>query len=38
MVKVFEHTNQYDQAIVSFFKGDKETLRYGENHNNQHIL
>ena len=31
MVKVFEHTNQYDQAIVSFFKGDKETLRYGEN-------
>lgn len=31
MVKVFEHTNQYDQAIVSFFKGDKGTLRYGEN-------
>ncbi|MEB8094010.1 bifunctional phosphoribosylaminoimidazolecarboxamide formyltransferase/IMP cyclohydrolase [Staphylococcus caprae] len=31
MVKVFEHTNQYDQAIVSFFKGYKETLRYGEN-------
>lgn len=31
MVKVFEHTNQYDQAIVSFFKEDKETLRYGEN-------
>lgn len=31
MIKVFEHTNQYDHAIVSFFKGDKETLRYGEN-------
>ena len=31
MIKVFEHTNQYDHAIVSCFKGDKETLRYGEN-------
>ena len=31
MIKVSEHTNQYDHAIVSFFKGDKETLRYGEN-------
>lgn len=31
MIKVFEHTNQYDHAIVSFFKSDKETLRYGEN-------
>ena len=31
MIKVFEHTNQYAHAIVSFFKGDKETLRYGEN-------
>ena len=24
MVKVFEHTNQYDQAIVSFLKGIKK--------------
>ncbi|TBW68162.1 bifunctional phosphoribosylaminoimidazolecarboxamide formyltransferase/IMP cyclohydrolase, partial [Staphylococcus epidermidis] len=31
LIKVFEHTIQYDHAIVSFFKGDKETLRYGEN-------
>lgn len=31
MVKVFEHTAEYDAAIVRFFKGDKETLRYGEN-------
>ncbi|SCS50251.1 bifunctional phosphoribosylaminoimidazolecarboxamide formyltransferase/IMP cyclohydrolase [Staphylococcus caeli] len=31
MVKVFEHTNQYDAAIVDFFKGNKESLRYGEN-------
>ncbi|WP_077700414.1 bifunctional phosphoribosylaminoimidazolecarboxamide formyltransferase/IMP cyclohydrolase [Staphylococcus hominis] len=31
MIKVFEHTNEYDHAIVSFFKGDSEELRYGEN-------
>ncbi|RIL71231.1 bifunctional phosphoribosylaminoimidazolecarboxamide formyltransferase/IMP cyclohydrolase PurH [Staphylococcus devriesei] len=31
MIKVFEHTNEYDHAIVSFFKGDSEQLRYGEN-------
>ena len=31
MIKVFEHTNEYDHAIVSFFKDNKETLRYGEN-------
>ncbi|MGJ0166912.1 bifunctional phosphoribosylaminoimidazolecarboxamide formyltransferase/IMP cyclohydrolase [Staphylococcus hominis] len=31
MIKVFEHTNEYDHAIVSFFKGDSEGLRYGEN-------
>ena len=31
MVKVFQHTNEYDHAIVSFFKGDSEELRYGEN-------
>ena len=31
MIKVFEHTTQYDEAIVNFFKGNKETLRYGEN-------
>ncbi|HDA8668892.1 TPA: bifunctional phosphoribosylaminoimidazolecarboxamide formyltransferase/IMP cyclohydrolase [Staphylococcus aureus] len=31
MIKVFEHTAEYDEAIVRFFKGDKETLRYGEN-------
>ncbi|WP_192945585.1 bifunctional phosphoribosylaminoimidazolecarboxamide formyltransferase/IMP cyclohydrolase [Staphylococcus cohnii] len=31
MIKVFEHTNQYDQAIVDFFKENKESLRYGEN-------
>ncbi|HCY8900266.1 TPA: bifunctional phosphoribosylaminoimidazolecarboxamide formyltransferase/IMP cyclohydrolase [Staphylococcus aureus] len=27
MIKVFEHTAEYDEAIVRFFKGDKETLR-----------
>src|SRR5699024_4805585 len=31
MIKVFEHTNQYDAAIVEFFKDNKESLRYGEN-------
>ncbi|MBI5972086.1 bifunctional phosphoribosylaminoimidazolecarboxamide formyltransferase/IMP cyclohydrolase [Staphylococcus caledonicus] len=31
MIKVFDHTNEYDHAIVSFFKGDSEQLRYGEN-------
>ncbi|PTK38199.1 bifunctional phosphoribosylaminoimidazolecarboxamide formyltransferase/inosine monophosphate cyclohydrolase [Staphylococcus hominis] len=31
MIKVFEHTNEYDHAIVSFFKEDSEELRYGEN-------
>lgn len=31
MIKVFEHTNEYDHAIVNFFKGDSEELRYGEN-------
>ncbi|MCE5089372.1 bifunctional phosphoribosylaminoimidazolecarboxamide formyltransferase/IMP cyclohydrolase [Staphylococcus devriesei] len=31
MIKVFEHTKEYDHAIVSFFKGDSEQLRYGEN-------
>ena len=31
MIKLFEHTNEYDHAIVSFFKGDSEELRYGEN-------
>ena len=31
MIKVFEHTNEYDHAIVSFFKGDSKELRYGEN-------
>ena len=30
MIKVFAHTNEYDHAIVSFFKGDSEQLRYGE--------
>ncbi|MBS6893921.1 MAG: bifunctional phosphoribosylaminoimidazolecarboxamide formyltransferase/IMP cyclohydrolase, partial [Staphylococcus epidermidis] len=31
MVKVFQHTNEYDHAIVNYFKDNKETLRYGEN-------
>ena len=31
MVKVFEHTNEYDAAIVEFFNQSKETPRYGEN-------
>ena len=31
MIKVFAHTNEYDHAIVSFFKGASEQLRYGEN-------
>ena len=31
MIKVFEHTNEYDVAIVDYFKDNKESLRYGEN-------
>lgn len=31
MVKVFKHTNDYDNAIVEFFGNSSETLRYGEN-------
>lgn len=31
MIKVFKHTNDYDNAIVEFFGNTSETLRYGEN-------
>lgn len=31
MVKVFAHTNDYDQAIVNYFSQNEEQLRYGEN-------
>lgn len=31
MVKVFKHTNDYDNAIVEFFGNTSKTLRYGEN-------
>lgn len=31
MVKVFRHTNDYDQAIVNYFSQSEKTLRYGEN-------
>lgn len=31
MVKVFKYTNDYDNAIVEFFGNTSETLRYGEN-------
>src|SRR5699024_6098361 len=31
MVKVFEHTTNYDHAITSFFSQAETTLRYGEN-------
>ena len=31
MIKVFKHTNDYDNAIVEFFGNKSETLRYGEN-------
>ncbi|ARB41091.1 bifunctional phosphoribosylaminoimidazolecarboxamide formyltransferase/IMP cyclohydrolase [Mammaliicoccus sciuri] len=31
MVKVFKHTNDYDNAMVEFFGNTSETLRYGEN-------
>ncbi|WP_020006269.1 bifunctional phosphoribosylaminoimidazolecarboxamide formyltransferase/IMP cyclohydrolase [Salinicoccus albus] len=31
MIKVFAHTNDYDQAIVNYFSRGEETLRYGEN-------
>ena len=37
-VKVFQHTNEYDHAIVNYFKDNKETLRYGETLSNLHIL
>lgn len=31
MIKVFRHTNDYDQAIVNHFSQNEEILRYGEN-------
>lgn len=31
MIKVFSHTNDYDQAIVNHFSQAEEALRYGEN-------
>ncbi|REH94375.1 bifunctional phosphoribosylaminoimidazolecarboxamide formyltransferase/inosine monophosphate cyclohydrolase [Staphylococcus felis] len=31
MIKVFQHTYEYDQAIVQFFNPNSEMLRYGEN-------
>lgn len=31
MIKVFRHTNDYDQAIVNHFSSAEEVLRYGEN-------
>ncbi|MFB9861498.1 bifunctional phosphoribosylaminoimidazolecarboxamide formyltransferase/IMP cyclohydrolase [Salinicoccus siamensis] len=31
MIKVFRHTNDYDQAIVNHFSQAEESLRYGEN-------
>ena len=31
MVKVFAHTNDYDQAIVNYFSQNEQVLRYGEN-------
>lgn len=31
MIKVFRHTNDYDQAIVNHFSNAEESLRYGEN-------
>ncbi|KAA1042647.1 bifunctional phosphoribosylaminoimidazolecarboxamide formyltransferase/IMP cyclohydrolase [Macrococcus equipercicus] len=31
MLKVFDHTNHYDAAIVNFFSNKVTTLRYGEN-------
>ena len=31
MIKVFRHTNDYDQAIVNFFAQSEKSLRYGEN-------
>ncbi|MBI5975417.1 bifunctional phosphoribosylaminoimidazolecarboxamide formyltransferase/IMP cyclohydrolase [Staphylococcus canis] len=31
MIKVFQHTFEYDRAIVQFFNQNTETLRYGEN-------
>lgn len=31
MVKVFAHTNDYDQAIVNYFSQNEKPLRYGEN-------
>ncbi len=37
MIKVFEHTAEYDEAIVRFFKGDKETFSMEKIHNNRHL-
>lgn len=31
MIKVFRHTNDYDQAIVNHFSQNEDILRYGEN-------
>ncbi|MBF0828463.1 bifunctional phosphoribosylaminoimidazolecarboxamide formyltransferase/IMP cyclohydrolase, partial [Staphylococcus aureus] len=31
MIKVFKHTNDYDNTIVEFFNDASEELRYGEN-------
>lgn len=31
MIKVFKHTNDYDNAIVNYFDDSQEALRYGEN-------
>lgn len=31
MIKVFQHTYDYDRAIVNHFSSAEETLRYGEN-------
>ncbi|KFE41850.1 bifunctional phosphoribosylaminoimidazolecarboxamide formyltransferase/IMP cyclohydrolase [Staphylococcus agnetis] len=31
MLKVYQHTAEYDQAIVNHFSQNKEALRYGEN-------
>ena len=39
MIKVFNHTYHYDQAIVEFFSGAKASLRYGENpHQQAHLV
>ena len=31
MIKVFKHTNDYDNTIVEFFNDASEELRYGVN-------